>query len=77
MHPGEMLRIIGAARFSLRWTADHWASAHDMASVTSALDIDYVDLVELATIAGMEIEFTFFWIDGGRWEGRNFVISVR
>jgi glucoamylase len=77
MRAGEMLRVIGATRFRLRWTADQWALAHDSASRTNSLDIDYVDLTELLTTSGMFIEFTFFWIDANRWEGRNYVIAVR
>jgi glucoamylase len=77
MRPGEMLRVIGGGRFSLRWTSDHWATAHDSASQANALDIDHVDLTELATTSGMSIEFTFFWIDANRWEGRNYHIAVR
>jgi glucoamylase len=77
MRPGEMLRIIAEVRFRLRWTSDDWVSAHDSPSQTNGLDIDYVDLVELATTSGMVIEFTFFWIDANRWEGRNYLIAVR
>jgi len=46
-------------------------------SRTNGLDIDYVDLMELATTSGMIVEFTFFWIDANRWEGRNYHIAVR
>ncbi|HEY0798591.1 MAG TPA: hypothetical protein VGD50_05545 [Candidatus Baltobacteraceae bacterium] len=77
MHSGEMLRVIGEGRFALRWTSDHWASAHDLPSETNGLDIDHVDLIELATTSGMSIEFTFFWIDANQWEGCNYVIAVR
>jgi glucoamylase len=76
MRAGEMLRVIGEARFSLRWTSDNWASAHDLASQANSLGIDYADLIDLATTPGMQIEFTFFWIDANRWEGRNYVIGV-
>jgi glucoamylase len=74
---GEMLRVIGEARFNLRWTSDQWASAHDSPSQTNSLDIDHVDLIQLVTTPGMQIEFTFFWIDANRWEGRNYLITVR
>jgi glucoamylase len=77
MRSGEMLRVIGEGRFSLRWTSDNWASVHDSASQTNALDIKHVDLTELATTPGMSIAFTFFWIDADRWEGTNYVIAVR
>jgi glucoamylase len=77
MRPGEMLRVICEGRFRLRWTSDGWASAHDSVSQANPLNIDFVDLTELATTSGMIVEFTFFWIDANRWEGRNFVIAVR
>jgi glucoamylase len=77
MHPGEMLRVIGANNFRLRWTADAWTSVHDVLSQANPLDIDHVDLAELTKTSGMVIEFTFFWIDANRWEGRNYVIAVR
>lgn len=77
MRPGEMLRVVGGQSFSLRWTSDHWASVHDSKSHANALDIEHVDLTELGTTSGMSIEFTFLWSEAGRWEGRNFAITVR
>jgi glucoamylase len=76
MRPGEILRVLAEKRFSLRWTSDQWMTVHDSVSQSNALDIDYVDLVDLVTTSGMSIEFTFFWIDANRWEGRNYVIAV-
>jgi glucoamylase len=77
MRAGEMLRVIGDQPFSLRWTSDHWGSAHDSRSHANGLDIDHLDLTELVTVSGTSIEFTFFWIDANRWEGRNYAIAVR
>ena len=77
MHPGETLRVIGGTPFVLRWTADRWATMHDSASHANALGIDYVDLTGLAKSSGTTIEFTFFWIDAARWEGRNDTVTVR
>jgi peroxiredoxin len=45
----RVLRVIGEGRFSLRWTSDHWASAHDSASQANPLDIDHVNSIELGT----------------------------
>jgi glucoamylase len=77
MRAGEMLRVIGDRPFTLRWTADNWASVHDSRSHANALNIEHVDLIELKTTSGISIEFTFFWIDADRWEGRNYAIAVR
>jgi hypothetical protein len=77
MRSGEMLRVIGAGRFRLRWSSDDWASAHDSPSQANALNIDYVDLAQVTTTSGMVIEFTFFWLDANRWEGQNYAVTVR
>jgi hypothetical protein len=29
------------------------------------------------SVYGAAAVFTFFWIDANRWEGRNYVITVR
>ncbi len=75
---GQTLRIILAADASLRWSADGWASAgtieathHGLLALWSA-DLPTADLP-----AGSVVEFTFFWKEAGRWEGRNFSVSVR
>ena len=77
MKTTEMLRIHGQAPFLLRWSADGWATAHNTESTQNSLKISYVDLTGLATPAGTEVRFTFFWKDNNRWEGKDYLVTAR
>jgi len=75
VRPGTRVRIQAGAPFRLRWTRDEWAGAEDTPSRPTALGIEFVDVaVDLAQRA--PIRFTFLWPEAGRWEGRDFAISV-
>jgi glucoamylase len=77
MHSGEYLRVQGNASFRLHWSSDNWQTVKDTDSRRNALNIDYVDLREVATEAGTCIRFTLFWKDDNRWEGRNYEVTAR
>ena len=77
MHSGEYLRVQGNASFRLHWSSDNWQTVKDTDSRRNALNIDYVDLKEVATEAGTCIRFTLFWKDDNRWEGRNYEVKAR
>ena len=72
MRPGETLRVHGGASFTLRWSSDNWKTVSDRKSMHNALQVDYVDLKDVAAKAGDCISFTFLWTDDNRWEGRNY-----
>jgi glucoamylase len=76
MRAGETLRIHGDAPFVLHWSADHGATPRTAESCRNILQIDYVDLDEIATQTGMLIEFTFYWIEKRQWEGQNYAVAV-
>jgi len=73
--PGRRLRILGAAPFLLRWSDDEWANIKETRSTPTGLGLEYVDLKPSAR-TGHSIRFTFFWPGAGRWEGRDFAVSV-
>ena len=72
---GTTLRIQADASFRLRWTNDAWVHAADTRSLPTGIGIEYVDL-ETAGAGGTQFRFTFFWLDGERWEGRDFTVDV-
>jgi glucoamylase len=76
MRANETLRIHGENPFTLHWSADEWKTATDSKSATNSLQIDYVDLTEVALAAGMTIRFTFLWTSDGRWEGKDYSVSA-
>ena len=77
MRAGEILRVYGDAGFTLHWSSNDWKTVHDTPSATSALQIYYVDLSEVAAASGACIRFTFHWTDHNRWEGRDYAVTVR
>ncbi len=77
MRVGEILRVQGENAFNLHWSSDNWATVHDTHSNQNSLQIDYVDLPDVATSSGTCIHFTFFWTEGNRWEGQDYSVTVR
>jgi len=76
MRGGEILRVQGENAFNLHWSSDNWKTVHDTHSNQNSLQIDYVDLPDVATSSGTCIHFTFFWTEGNRWEGRDYSVTV-
>jgi glucoamylase len=77
MSQGKILRLIVAADATISWSADNWAStnrvdtAHD-----TALNLWFADLPTEECPEGSVIEFTFFWKEAQRQEGRNYSVAV-
>ncbi|HVU33513.1 MAG TPA: glycoside hydrolase family 15 protein [Opitutaceae bacterium] len=78
MPAGKALRIIVAAGASVRWSADGWTHANTT-EVTNhrTLALWFADLPTEGLSPGAVVEFTFYWKEAGRWEGRNFSVIVR
>jgi len=75
---GQILRLIVAADAHVVWSADDWAGTHKADTTRiSALNVWFVDLPTEKCLDGSVIEFTFFWKEARRWEGRNYSVEVR
>jgi glucoamylase len=72
---GTTLRIQANSPFLLHWTNDDWQHATDTPSKTTAVGIDYADIVVPNSTISMQ--FTFFWVDEDRWEGEDYNVQVR
>ena len=73
---GKKLRILLPEPALVRWSLDNWQASQDNESVDSGWKIHHVDLPTDALAAGQQIVFTLQWKNGGRWEGRDFVVVV-
>ncbi|MEY3898835.1 MAG: hypothetical protein RLZZ214_4357 [Verrucomicrobiota bacterium] len=72
---GKTLRIIMSEDATVHWSSDGWQNTLSGEAIKNdSLKLWFVDL-PTATLDG-EIEFTFFWKDAARWEGRNFPVEV-
>ncbi len=70
------LRIEVNARARLHWTANEWVSVRDTELAEDGLDVFACEFAPGELNAGEILKFTFYWIDAGRWEGRDFVIAI-
>ncbi len=73
---GKNLRIDCLNPAKLRWTADGWKTTHEAQTTDSGLGVHYAMLNTAPLGSGTQIEFTFFWTEAGKWEGRNFTVGV-
>ncbi|MEO6779760.1 MAG: glycoside hydrolase family 15 protein [Bradyrhizobium sp.] len=74
--PGHVLRVQMPAAFRLHWSADEWQSVKDTPSSATTLGVDFVDIPILAAQQA-PIRFTFFWTATNRWEGRDYMVSIK
>ena len=72
---GCTLRVQAPASFRLRWSRDDWQTIEDTASAATPLGIEFVD-IPVAASQHAPIRFTFFWPAHGRWEGRDYQVSI-
>ena len=72
---GRTLRVQAPAAFKLRWTANEWQEVHDTESTATALAIEFVN-IRIVPEQRAPIRFTFYWLETGRWEGRDFQVNV-
>jgi glucoamylase len=77
MPQGKILRLILAAAATVVWSDDHWkiTKKADTADIAS-LDLWFADFPTKSMPDGSVIEFTFFWKEAQRWEGRNYSVTV-
>lgn len=71
---GSVLRVQTSEPFILHWSEDGWGRVNDIASSTTALGIDFVDID--TNRVGEEIRFTFYWKARERWEGTDYLTAV-
>jgi glucoamylase len=74
---GKTLRIVAAAKATVMWSADGWATTNRSETAdVQALSLWFSDLPTEGLPGGSLIEFTFFWEEAQRWEGRNWQVQV-
>jgi len=73
---GQVLRIEVRAPATIHWSADGWRTTTDSATRDTGLGLHVVDLATAALPAGTRIDFTFHWPHAGRWEGRDFSVTI-
>jgi glucoamylase len=73
---GKKLRIETLARARVHWTSDEWQTAMDLETRNTGWGIYAADLQTESLGEGARVQFTFFWLESGHWEGRNFEVKI-
>ncbi|RPI44875.1 MAG: glycosyl hydrolase [Betaproteobacteria bacterium] len=73
---GKVLRICLPAPAIVHWGVDGWKSVTDTRTRDSGLGVHSADVPCRCSFAGQGIDFTFLWTQSGRWEGRDYHVSV-
>jgi len=73
---GKKLRLLLLEPAMVHWSFDGWQSSHDSYSEESGWNLQHLDLSTESLAVGQQITFTFFWKTSGRWEGRDYQVTV-
>src|SRR3984893_6698139 len=77
MRSRKTLRVIVAANATIVWSGDHWATSNKSDTIKcNGLNLWFADLETTELPSDSAVEFTFFWVEAQRWEGRNWQISI-
>ncbi len=76
LEPGRTLRIHTLSRAMVHWSVDNWASFRDGETIDTGIGVYYVDLQTSTLKAGDRVLFTFYWMEKGNWENRDFSIEI-
>jgi len=77
MPSGKTLRVILPEEVNLIWTSDNWAHKQVVGSLwNESLSLWHAEIPTRELAPGTVAEFTLFWKDAHKWEGRNYSISI-
>jgi glucoamylase len=76
MPAGRTLRVETLAPAVVHWSVDDWRTVHDSPTHDMTLGVHVSDLDTRDLGRGDRIHFTFYWPEGDRWEGVDFLVCI-
>jgi glucoamylase len=73
---GKQLRILLMDAVVVHWSLDGWKTTADTDSKDSGWNLQYVDLPSEELPSGRQLVFTFYWKSTGRWENKNYQVTI-
>jgi glucoamylase len=70
------LRIEAGAPALLHWTVNAWTTVHDTELFDDDLGVYSHEFTPGELASGQTLQFTFYWTEARRWEGRDFTITI-
>jgi glucoamylase len=75
---GKTLRVILGAEADITWTLDNWAKKNQtLTTYIEALNLWFADFPTTDMATGTMVEFTFYWTEACKWEGRNWQVTIQ
>ncbi|MEZ4404259.1 MAG: hypothetical protein R3B06_29825 [Kofleriaceae bacterium] len=71
---GKALRIELTAPATIHWSVDGWRATIDSPTRDTGLGLHVVELAPGPAAA--RLDFTIYWTDAARWEGRDFAVEL-
>jgi glucoamylase len=72
----KTLRIETLVPAQLRWSDDGWQTFTEEDTRDTGFGVHLIDLPNEKLSAGATLQFTFYWPQAEKWEGKNFEIKV-
>jgi glucoamylase len=73
---GLVLRLELLVPGMVHWSADHWWTVQDTATVDTGLGVYVCDLPVQGLSPNTRIDFTLFWPQANRWEQVDFAVTL-
>jgi glucoamylase len=73
---GRTLRIETLDPAVVHWSVDGWRTVRDTPTRDTTLGVHVADLQTLCLRIGDCVDLTFYWPEGDRWEGTDFVVCA-
>ena len=76
MSAKRTLRVELLTPATIHWGLDGWRNACDVETRDTGLGVHFADLPTGALRTGTQVQFTFYWRESERWEGRDFSVNI-
>ena len=76
LHAGQTLVLCLPRSARVHHGVDGWQAPADDDTLDSGLTVHVVTLPSAGLRVGTHIDFTFYWIDDGRWDGHDYRVAV-
>jgi glucoamylase len=76
MPEGKILRLVLFSPALVHWSFDGWKDRHDTNTTDTGIGAYIVDLPTMRLPVGSRVDFTFYWNEVDKWEGKDFEVFV-
>jgi glucoamylase len=73
----KTLRIETRVPAQLRWSVDEWKTDAEETTRDTGFGVHVIDLSNEKLRSGSTLQFTFYWPEAKKWEGKDFTVAIR